>query len=87
MRKLIQILLSSLQGETALVCQSRAVQSALANNASNESVQSTCLITGETAEIDVYILRLKGYGAHKPQARILFLSIWLPLRPTEKSKF
>jgi CRISPR-associated protein Csd1 len=65
-----------LQGETALACQSRAVQSALANNTSDESVQSTCLITGETAEIERLHPAIKGvWGAQTAGANIISFNL------------
>ena len=65
-----------LQGETALVCQSRAVQMALANRESDETAQSTCLITGETAEIERLHPAIKGvWGAQTAGANIISFNL------------
>ncbi|WGZ91077.1 MAG: type I-C CRISPR-associated protein Cas8c/Csd1 [Candidatus Thiocaldithrix dubininis] len=65
-----------LQGETALVCQSRAVQNALANGESDETAQSTCLITGETAEIERLHPAIKGvWGAQTAGANIISFNL------------
>ena len=65
-----------LQGEIALVCQSRAVQNALANGESDETAQSTCLITGETAEIERLHPAIKGvWGAQTAGANIISFNL------------
>ena len=65
-----------LQGEIALVCQSRAVQTALTNSANDEALQSTCLITGETAEIERLHPAIKGvWGAQTAGANIISFNL------------
>lgn len=65
-----------LQGEIALVCQSRAVQAALANSGGEEVVQSACLITGETAEIERLHPAIKGvWGAQTAGANIISFNL------------
>ena len=65
-----------LQGETALVCQSRAVQALLASSESDEAAQGTCLITGETAEIERLHPAIKGvWGAQTAGANIISFNL------------
>ena len=65
-----------LQGETALVCQSRAVQNALTKSESDEAAHSTCLITGETAEIERLHPAIKGvWGAQTAGANIISFNL------------
>lgn len=58
------------------MCQSRAVQNALANGESDETAQSTCLITGETAEIERLHPAIKGvWGAQTAGANIISFNL------------
>lgn len=66
-----------LQGQTHLVCQSRTVQTAIASTETSEdSVTATCLITGETAEIERLHPAIKGvWGAQTAGANIISFNL------------
>lgn len=65
-----------LQGQPYLVCQSRLVQNALSNSANDESAKATCLITGETAEIERLHPAIKGvWGAQMAGANIISFNL------------
>lgn len=65
-----------LQGQTALVCQSRAVQAAIANGESEASAKAICLITGEHAEIERLHPSIKGvWGAQTAGANIISFNL------------
>lgn len=65
-----------LQGQTHLVCQSRAVQAAIANSDSEEAAKATCLITGENAEIERLHPAIKGVrGAQTAGANIISFNL------------
>ncbi|MBK8455543.1 MAG: type I-C CRISPR-associated protein Cas8c/Csd1 [Thiofilum sp.] len=65
-----------LQGQPYLVCQSRLVQNALSNSANDESAKATCLITGETAEIERLHPAIKGvWGAQTAGANIISFNL------------
>lgn len=65
-----------LQGQTALVCQSRAVQAAIANGESEASAKAICLITGEHAEIERLHPSIKGVrGAQTAGANIISFNL------------
>lgn len=65
-----------LQGQTHLVCQSRAVQAAIANSDSEEVTKAICLITGEMAEIERLHPAIKGvWGAQTAGANIISFNL------------
>lgn len=65
-----------LQGQAHLVCQSRAVQAAIANSEGDESAKATCLITGENAEIERLHPAIKGvWGAQTAGANIISFNL------------
>lgn len=65
-----------LQGQTALVCQSRAVQAAIANGESEASAKAICLMTGEHAEIERLHPSIKGvWGAQTAGANIISFNL------------
>jgi len=65
-----------LQGQTALVCQSRAVQAAIANGESEAFAKAICLITGEHTEIERLHPSIKGvWGAQTAGANIISFNL------------
>ncbi len=65
-----------LQGQVHLVCQSRKAQAALASAMSDVDAQATCLLTGETAEIERLHPSIKGvWGAQSSGANIVSFNL------------
>ena len=65
-----------LQGQLHLVCQSRRVQAALMNAATDDDAKATCLLTGETAEIERLHPSIKGvWGAQSSGANIVSFNL------------
>lgn len=65
-----------LQGQRHLVCQSRAVQAALAKASDEDSVQATCLITGEQTAIERLHPAIKNvWGAQSSGANIISFNL------------